>query len=173
MGIYTRAGDAVSKAYEENGVVVKNDGEMIWARISRPTQRTVANISMTQTAAEGDLAGQKALCLNSMLGANGISQDTTAEVQAGKSAVGILNSYLTGHSAYDLTGCSLSQVLYYIVGGQPLLGQVEGDRYLLVIGYDFYNALLMNPVTGTTYKMGIEETESMFRTYGNKFVGID
>lgn len=173
VGIYTRAGDAVSKAYEENGVVVKNDGEMIWARISRPTQRTVANISMTQTAAEGDLAGQKALCLNSMLGANGISQDTTAEVQAGKSAVGILNSYLTGHSAYDLTGCSLSQVLYYIVGGQPLLGQVEGDRYLLVIGYDFYNALLMNPVTGTTYKMGIEETESMFRTYGNKFVGID
>ena len=50
---------------------------------------------------------------------------------------------------------------------------MEGDRYLLVIGYDSYNALLMNPVTGTTYKMGIEETESMFRTYGNKFVGID
>ena len=36
----------------------------------------------------------------------------------------------------------------------------------------FYNVVMLNPVTGQTYKMGQDEAGAMFENTGNKFIAI-
>lgn len=171
-GIYDDVSEAIVRADELSGVVIDEQGNYAWARISRPVEYQVSNVQMQGTAAEGDNTNQLILCINSMLAANGINVDITADVMNGKNAVDILNEKLPDNEAFDLSGCTLSEILYYVCNGQPVLATTGNNGYVLVTGYNFYNAILLNPVTGNSYKQGIEETERMFTQAGNKFVGI-
>lgn len=171
-GIFDEINQAIKKADAVNGVVINEEGSMAWARISKPTQYALSHVTMTQTAAEQDPTGQLAVCLNSLLAADGVNTDVLPEVQAGISAVEILKKKQPKKEIYDLRGCTLNQVLYYICQGQPILGTINGNSYVIITGYDFYNAVLLNPVTGQTYKQGIEETEEQFRQSGYKFICI-
>ena len=171
-GIYDDVSEAIVRADELSGVVIDEQGNYAWARISRPSEYQVSNVQMQATAAEGDATSQLILCINSMLAANGINVDITSEVMSGKNAVDILNEKLPDNQAFDLSGCTLPEILYYVCNGQPVLAATENNGYVLVTGYNFYNAIMLNPVTGNSYKQGIEETEKMFTQAGNKFVGI-
>lgn len=171
-GIYDEVSAAIVEADKISGVVIDETGNYAWARISKPTEYQIPNVQMQGTAGEGDGTAQLALCINSILAANGVNVDVTAELMAGRSAVELLNEKLPDNETYDLSGCTLTEVLYYVCNGQPVLAEVDTNRYILVTGYDFYNAILLSPVTGNSYKQGIEETETMFQQSGNKFIAI-
>lgn len=172
-GIYDEVSAAIIQADKISGVVIDEAGNYAWAKISKPTEYNVANVSMQGTAETGNTLAQMALCINSMLAANGINVDVTTELAEGKSAIDILNEKLPDNEAYDLSGCTLSEVLYYVQGGQSVLAAVDSNSYVLITGYySPYNAVMLSPVTGTSYKQGMEETEKMFNQTGNKFIGI-
>ncbi len=171
-GIYDGVSAAIIQADKISGVVIDETGNYAWARISKPTDYAVANVSMQGTADSGNALAQMALCINSMLAANGINVDVTTELAEGKNAIDILNEKLPDNEAYDLSGCTLSEVLYYVYSGQPILAAINSNSYVLITGYDFYNAVMLSPVTGSSYKQGMEETEKMFNQTGNKFIGI-
>ena len=46
------------------------------------------------------------------------------------------NMYEDGLILIDADGCSLSQVLYYIDKGIPVIAYVETGQYVLLSGYD-------------------------------------
>lgn len=172
VGIYDEINQAIKKADTVYGVVTNATGRNVWARISKPTQHILSNVKMTQTAGEQDFTGQLAVCMNSLLAASGVNADVLSEVQAGKSAVEILKTKQPKKAVYDLRGCTLNQVLYYVCQGQPVLATIHGSGSVLIVGYDFYNAVLLNPVTGQTYKQGLEETEEQVKQSGYKFICI-
>ena len=89
----------------------------------------------------------------------------------GKSSVEVINETLDNRGL-DLSGCTLEQVLYYVCNGQPVLGMINDTECVLIVGYNFYNGIMINPQTGETYKYGIEETAEMFEEAGNRFIGI-
>lgn len=172
-GIYDEVSTAIMRADAISGVVIDENGNYAWARSSRPTAYTVPNVSIQGNADSQDVMSQLALCLNSILAANGINVDVKAEVFENKKVADILNSKLTSNQAYDLTGCTFSEVLYYVYNGQPVLAAMDSNTYVLIIGYDFYNAVILSPITGETSKRGIEDIEAVFKQEGNKFISIN
>ena len=144
--------------------VTKGSGDYVWQRLSRPMEYSISGL-IPQTAAQEE-NGELAACLKMLLEYNGSITDVAGELAAGKNAMEILNGKIDGRQGYDLTGCSFTEMLYYVCKGQPVMGQLNGNHYVLIVGYDFYNAVLFDPATGTTYKNGQEETTAMFEEYG-------
>lgn len=159
---------AVIRANETGGVVLDDKGNYVWARKSREQSITITNISSTASA-----GGNIASCVNAILQSNGVMMDATEKLQAGESSINILNENLKNATALELSGCTLDEVLYYVSKGEPVMGMLENDNCVLVIGYDMYNAVLMEPTTGTIYKQGLEETQAQFQQYGSRFVAIN
>ncbi|MBD5136559.1 MAG: hypothetical protein HDT39_11470 [Lachnospiraceae bacterium] len=167
--IYDNAADAVLKANEVNGVVVDDNIEYVWARRSRSKEKTLTNVSLTPS---GDVAGYVSACVNGMLKSCGIEANAAEELAQGRSTIDVMNSHMNNQRAIDLAGCSLDEMLYYVDNGYPVLGMLENVNCVLIVGYDFYNAVLLNPGTGQTYRQGLEETAAQFEQYGNRFAAI-
>lgn len=167
--IYDNTADAVLKGDEVNGVVLDDNMEYVWARRSRSSEKSLTNVSVSPS---GDLSGYVGACVNGMLRSCGIEADVTAELAGGMSTIDAMNNHMDSQRAIDLAGCSLDQVLYYVDNGYPVLGMFENVNCVLIVGYDFYNAVLMNPGTGQTYRQGLEETAAQFEQNGNRFAAI-
>lgn len=167
--IYDNAASAVLKADDVNGVVIDDSGKYVWARGSRSKEKMLSDVTVTPAA---DVSGYVAACLTGMLKSAGADADAPAELSAGKSTIDVMNSHMTGRKAIDLAGCSLDEVLYYVDKGYPVLGMLDNVNCVLIVGYDFYNAILINPGTGQTYRQGQEETSAQFEQYGNRFAAI-
>lgn len=167
--IYDNAADAVFEANEVNGVVVDDNMEYVWARRSRSTEKNLAEVSVIPSA---DVSGYVSTCVNGMLKYCGIEADSASELAQGKSTIDVMNSHMNGQKAIDLAGCNLDEMLYYVDNGYPVLGMLENVNCVLIVGYDFYNAVLLNPGTGQIYKQGLEETAAQFEQYGNRFAAI-
>ena len=70
----------------------------------------------------------------------------------------------------DAEGCSLSQVLYFIDKGIPVIAYVESGKYLLLTGFDQYNITLYDPDTQESWKMGLGDGEAYFNNLQNDFI---
>lgn len=164
--------DAINLAYNLAGVAIAENGDYAWARISKPTSFQINGVAIQTPAAE-DVNSKLAVCLSAMLMHNGVNIDTSSQLAAGQTAISILNENIKDKTAMDLSGCTLEQMFYYVCQGEPVLAMTDSSGYVLVVGYDFYNVVLLNPVTGQTYKQGQEEASAMFERAGNKFVAIN
>ena len=70
----------------------------------------------------------------------------------------------------DARSCTLSQILYFIGQGIPVVAYAEGESYLLLSGYDQYNVTIYNPLTGESGKMGLNDANEYFNRYRNDFI---
>ena len=65
---------------------------------------------------------------------------------------------------------SLDAVLYYVNKDIPVLVNFEDGRAMLLIGFNELNVVVMNPATGTVYKIGMNDATNMFLQNRNAFV---
>lgn len=158
------ASEAIRYADEEAGVVIDRAGSYIWKRGTKNTNKTLANVSAVDSE---DISIVKAL--NSMLKFAGVSVDSRKEFTEGKTTIEIVNEHLGGRGL-DLTGCTLKQVLYFIDTDRPVLAKKGEDSYVLIVGFDAYNAILLDFETQTSYKIGLEDGTELFRLAGNEFI---
>lgn len=159
---------AIIQADELVGVVVDASGRTIWERTGRNEEKHVEGITLNPVS---KISKQVEACIDAVLRKNGISLDVSQIMKDGGTTLSIYNEYLQ-ERGLDLTGCSLTQVLYYVQQGQPILGMLDENRCVLIVGYDLYNAIMINPETGKEYKQGLEETEEQFKKAGNRFVSL-
>ena len=61
-------------------------------------------------------------------------------------------------------------VLDYVEKDYPVLAYTSNSEAVVLVGYNEYNTVLMNPETGTVYKYGINDSKEMFEKAGNRFV---
>ena len=69
-----------------------------------------------------------------------------------------------------LSNFRLDAALYYVNKDIPVLAALEGDKAVLVIGFNEYNVVLMDPEAGAIYKMGLNDAAKLFQDNGNSFV---
>ena len=66
-------------------------------------------------------------------------------------------------------GCSLDDMLYYVNLNTPVIATGDNGS-VLIVGYDTKNIKIMDPSTGTIYKVGLNDAKAMFSSHGNEFV---
>ena len=95
--------------------------------------------------------------------------DTTRELEEGRTPYEILSEHLDGR-VLDLSGCSVAMVLYYVSQGYPVLALNGAAETELITGYDPQNVIFMNPLTGETYRRGMNDSTQLFEELGNLFI---
>lgn len=164
------AAEAVRTADECAGVVIQEDYRYLWRR-GRPSSITMAN-KVVLSQEEVDIAlDMTTRCLLGLLKAENVSFYDVGRLVDAKEAPGrILQEAMPYAQILDLTGCTLSQALYYVGQGSLLFALGESREPLLVVGYDEHNAILYDPITNTTYRKGLTDSEEAFSAGGNVFI---
>lgn len=165
--IFMDEGNAVTLAYDISGVVINDDGAYVWMRGNRSLKNQIMAIKgETMTEEKSSLA----VCLDTMLAYEGISRNSQYLLEQGKNVFTILQESLDEVQVLDLSGCSLDAVLYYVNQDIPVLVMLEDGSAVLLIGFNEMNTVVMNPETGTVYKVGMNDSREWFEENGNRFI---
>ncbi len=166
-GIFVNPGKAVDLAYRSSGVVVDDNGEYIWRRVTRSTRNQI--MAITEDSAS-ETRSALAVCLDTILKYEGISRNTQRLLNRGDSVFSILGSDIQDGTVLDLTGCSLDAVLYYVDQDIPVLALLDDGSAVLIVGFNELNIVVMDPVTGTLYKKGMNDSTQWLNENGNRFI---
>ena len=97
-------------------------------------------------------------------------KNSSSLLAAGQDVLTILEENLDNRTVLNLQGCTLDMVLYYPDREIPVLAVMQDGSAVLVIGFNEQNVVLMDPLTGTVYKKGMNDARSMFEENGNRFI---
>ncbi len=159
--------DAILKADENMGVVLGRGQKYIWRRGRKSSQPVIGSGTIDiQGVGENSVAR----CLTYLLKTEELSIDVEDLLAQGKTPKEILAEALVDRKVADLSGCSVSQVLYYVNLGTPVLGMV-GEEAVLIVGYDEHNTILYRSGENAVMKMGLLDSDSFFGGAGNIFLG--
>ena len=165
--ITTSAAKAIDRANELSGSVVDYSGNYIWKKETVFTRNQIMAIIGTKRDAENS---SLAVCLDTILELEGIARKTQSMLDVGEDAVKVLNKSLKEERILDLKGCSLDCMLYYVDQDIPVLAMINSEETYLIVGFNEYNIVLMDPKTGTVYKKGMNDSREWFEKNGNRFV---
>lgn len=166
-GIYENPGKAVELAYQMSAVVVDDEGDYIWKRETRSTRNQIMAITEDEAS---ETRSSLAVCLDTILKYEGISRSAESLLNRGDTILDILESDLQECTILDLSGCSLDAVLYYVNRDIPVLATLDDGSAVLVVGFNELNIVVMDPVTGTLYKKGMNDSTEWFEENGNRFI---
>ncbi len=155
--------EAVICADENKGVVIGKNQEYVWKR-ARGDSRSIA-----VTAAEGDSSQSRALTI--LLSQAGVSADVETLLASGSSAYEILSEAAADREVYNLTGCTLDQVLYFVGEGMPVYAVLEGQA-VLITGYDDSSVTVYDPLTDSGTTSASETAGDAFAASGNTFYAV-
>lgn len=141
LGISSELSQAISLAYERMGIVTDSNHQILWGRVNRSTARDIRDPLTVFAAMERHL-------------------DSFSSSR----------NYNDGISLLDARGCTMSEMLYFVDQGFPVIGYTGRGSYLLLCGFDQYNVTIYDPSTRETYKAGLNDSTEYFRTKGNDFV---
>lgn len=165
-GIYTSPAGAVNEAYSIAGVVVNENGECIWLRGNRSSRNQISSIRETSV---GEDETSLAVCLNTIFNYEGLARDSAYLLSQGQSVIEILENNLEGAQIFDLTGCNVDAMLYYVNRNIPVLALTRDGEAVLIIGFDEYNTILLDPAIGRIHRMGLNDSAEWFSENGNCF----
>ena len=166
-GIYTNVGDAVDRAYEISGVVVNDAGAYVWQKGNLVTKNQIMAIEASMITADKNSV---AVCLDTILRFEGLMRNTEYMLNQGETIMSVLENNLKNAQILDLSGCSLDSVLYYINRDIPVMAILDDQNAVLLIGFNEQNIVIMDPLTGTIYKKGMNDTTTWLLENGNHFI---
>ncbi len=141
LGITADFYEAVQLAYDKMGIVTDSCHRLLWGRVNRSNLRNLREPKALWEVVQSQLDEG---------GFGHVSED--------------------GVVALDARGCTLTQVLYFVDKGIPVIGYTGEGKWLMICGYDQYNVTLYDPAAGVTYKAGLNDSSEYFRVCGNDFI---
>ena len=166
-GIYSAPAGAVNRAYEIAGVVINEKGDCVWLKGNRVTRNQIMAIKKADVTEDKN---SLAVCLDTILGFEGIVRNSADLLARGQTVMEILEENLENAQILDLTGCNLDSVLYYVNQDIPVLAMLDNGEAVLVTGFNEFNVVIMDPVSGTLEKKGMNDSAKWFEENGNHFV---
>ncbi len=161
---FDNVSDAILLADEEMGIVTDYQGRYIWKRGNTYTSRNISGVTI-QSDEENTLAA----CVDAVLKKLGIVTVSKHLLDAGNSVEDIFKSQ-EGYDCLYLNGVPLEQVLYCVNEGRTVIGKIGENEYVVIIGYDSNNVMLLSAVKGSSYKLKIETASEQFKENGNIFI---
>ena len=153
---------AVRYADHYGGVVIDADQEYAWSRAKLLTQNKI----VIQKSGGSSL---QAKSVNLMLTAMGITPGNTDEqLKKGMTPIQILENSVEKGYVFDLTGCNLEAVFYYIGRGYPAYSVLDKEPVLLV-GYSGSSVTYYRASTKKFTTVSIEKGKKLFQQSGSVF----
>lgn len=165
--VCTNEGRAVKLADSISGIVTAQDGSYIWKKGNRSLRNQIMAIQGEQMSEERD---SLSVCLDTILAYEGVVRNSQYMLRRGDSVLDILRESLEDACVLDLTGCTLDAVLYYVNRDIPVLAMMQDGSAVLIIGFNEKNTVVMNPETGSVYKVGMNDSAEWFEQNGNRFI---
>lgn len=141
LGITDDFTEAIQMAYEKMGIVTDDCHNILWGRVNRGDIRNLREIQEPLREIWEQLETG---------GSNQVSKD--------------------GLAVLDARGCSMTQMLYFVDKGIPVIGYTGEGAWMLLCGFDKYNVTVYDPMLDETYKVGMNDGTELFRQYGNDFI---
>jgi len=169
-GIFYTVAGAIDCVEPAMGVVVDDSQRMIWNRGNRETAAKIA-LPITVPMENPESKDYLELFLHCL----GASHIDLSDRTAGESMIQILQRN-SEQTLLDLEGASLSQILYYLDGGVPILGIDSNNEMVLFVGY--YEAygettlLYYELRTAEVSEVLLETASAWFLASGNRFVSV-
>ena len=165
--VCTNEGRAVKLADGISGTVTAQDGSYIWQKGNRSLRNQIMAIQ-GESISEG--RDSLAVCLDTILAYEGVVRNSQYMLRRGDSVLDILKESLEDARVLDLTGCTLDAVLYYVNRDIPVLAMMQDGTAVLIVGFNEKNTVVMNPETGSVYKVGMNDSTEWFEQNGNHFI---
>lgn len=166
IGSYTNIAKAINAANDAMGVVASRDNKIVWERGGKFLRNTISNYTKITTGYNVDSIGA---CISMALEQAGIAITPSTITASDKSISQILAEYNTDGSTYNLTGCTLDEVLYYVSSGSPVIAMKGENQAVLLIGYDEYYVYYFDPAASSVKTMLLANGEKMFADAGDVF----
>lgn len=165
--ILSNPDETVKLAYDTVGVVCDTLGNEIYKRGETVTRNQIMAIKEPGIDKE---KSSLAVCLDTILSYEGVSRNTTYMLERGQNAKQILEDNLKNYEILNLSGCPMDAMLYYVNLDIPVLALKKDGSAVLIIGFNEYNIVLMDPKTGKIFKKGMNDSRAMFEEEGNRFM---
>jgi hypothetical protein len=141
LGVTTHFTDALQMAYNRMGFVTDRNGRILWNRVNRNSVGSVRDLG-----------------------------NAIAALERHRDEFDSSRSFSDGVILLDARGCSLMQMLYFAGQNVPVIAYTGEGEYLVLVGFDQYNASMYNPATGETFKVGLNDSTAFFESRGNDFI---
>lgn len=165
--VLQKENDAVQLADELSGKVLDQEGRCIWEKSNRVSVNQIMKISEDEVSEERNSV---AVCLDTILKYEGVNRNSAQMLAQGKSLLDVLRNGLSGCRILDLSGCSLSSVLYYVSRDIPVMALQNDGNAVLIVGYNELNTVIFNPQSGKISQMGMNDSTAFFEANGNSFI---
>lgn len=136
------AGDAVRLADEWSGIVTTSKQSYVWEK----GYRDLAYYTDVESCPKEE--GQSSM----------------------ESCLSFMEQY--GAQQMDLSGCTLTQILYVVNQGMPVIAVLEGQHAVLVTGYGLDTVTYVDPDSGREQTVSQSEMGRMVAASGNTFIGF-
>lgn len=166
-GIFRSPANAVNMAYEIAGSVIGEDGKYIWIKGNRVSRNQIMAITAASVTEEKDSV---AICLDTMLKFEGIIRNSEYLIAQGDTIFSVLQKNLPDAEILDLKGCNLESMLYYVNRDIPVFASLNDGSAVLIVGFNEYNIVVMEPTTGKLYKKGMNDSKEWLEENGNSFI---
>ena len=176
-GIYSSASEAVEIAGNLYGVVTNKQMAYVWESSNRKASTKITSLEISETTPkadseedtpETDNTSSYVKCIDMMLQSGGVYKSSEEEIRK-KSLARVLSDNLEA-DVLDLSGVSLSDVLYYVSRGYPVMAMTGQGTAVIITGYDSKNTILYDPGEERVYKLGMNDSKELFEKTGNRFV---
>ncbi len=169
--VYGNPADAVSSAYNMPGAVLNDSNQYVWYKGNLLTANQIMYITNLAEEWENMPAeNSTAVCLDLILQHKGINVDVKSLLDQGKTTLEILGDNLLNATVLDLEGCTMEAMLFYVNQDIPVMATLNDGSSLLIIGFNDLNTVLLEPSKGEVYKLGRNDTATLFENNGNQFV---
>ena len=158
---------AITAADADMGIVIDNRQRYIWKRGKSAYVNAFRDVEVGDSDRS---ANTSAGCISAMLERKNVSAEVHALLERGETPIAIIQSALKEDLVLDLTGCTLSEVLYYVSQGAPVYARTGDNEALLIIGYDASNIIVYHSDTDRYTKMTNDSATKLFESAGNVFI---
>lgn len=158
IGNYAKTGDAIQYAAEKGADVLSSMQQTIWQYGNTPSYGGFA--PEVDTIRARNVQDSKNACMAMILQYENVRASYTDLVIKDLSMEGLLKEYF-GNRAVNATGATLSQMLYYVGKGAPVIAKVKDDYYILITSYNGTHIRYTDPVKGMVIKEERANVEKM------------
>lgn len=141
LGRFVRFADAVAASFDSMGFVTAGRDRLVWARGNKANSYNIRDL---------DAASRRVERYRQEFEKSGWVED----------------DYLM----LDASGCTLSQVLYFVGNGIPVLAYTGEGRFVYLSGYDRSHVRIHDPLTDRSETVDMSAAEEYLEALGNDYV---